>query len=76
MKKAGITTVRRSGQLQGRQLAMGLDPGDRSSFYGVLNGSGEVILEERVTTGPEAMTKTFGKSPRSRIALETGTHSP
>jgi hypothetical protein len=35
-----------------------------------------VILEERVATNPEAMKKTFGTMPRSRIALETGTHSP
>jgi transposase len=46
------------------------------SFYCVLDGAGEVILEERVATGPEAMKKTFGKMPRSRKALETGTHSP
>jgi hypothetical protein len=41
-----------------------------------LSGAGEVIVEERVATNPEAMKKTFGKMPRSRIALETGTHSP
>jgi hypothetical protein len=35
-----------------------------------------VIVEERVATNPEAMTKTFEKTPSSRIALETGTHSP
>jgi hypothetical protein len=35
-----------------------------------------VILEERVTTSPEAMRKIFEKMPRSRIALETGTHAP
>ncbi len=46
------------------------------SFYCVLDGAGEVILEERVATNPEAMKKTFGTMPRSRIALETGTHSP
>jgi transposase len=49
MKKPSTTTARRIGQLQGRQLTIGLDLGDRSSFYCVLNGSGEVILEERVT---------------------------
>ena len=38
--------------------------------------AGEVILEERVATNPEAMKKTFEKMPASRIALETGTHSP
>jgi hypothetical protein len=50
--------------------------GDRSSFYCVLNETGEVILEARVATSPEVMKKTFGKMPRCRIALETGTHSP
>jgi transposase len=50
--------------------------GDRSSFYGVLNSAGEVILEERVATNPEAVKKVFQKMPSSRIALETGTHSP
>jgi transposase len=76
MTKPSTTTVRRIGKMQDRQLTIGLDLGDRSSFYCVLNGSGEVILEERVSTSPEAMKKIFGKMPRSRIALETGTHSP
>jgi hypothetical protein len=39
--------------------------GDRSSFYCVLNETGEVILEARVATSPEVMKKTFGKMPRS-----------
>jgi hypothetical protein len=76
MKKASTKTVRWRGKLQDRQLTIGLDLGDRSSFYCVLNESGQVILEERVATNPEAMKKTFGKMPGSRIALETGTHSP
>ena len=76
MKKPSTKTVRRTGRLQDRQLTIGLDLGDRSSFYSVLNGAGEVMVEERVTTSPEAMKKAFGKMPRSRIALETGTHSP
>ena len=46
------------------------------SFYCVLDESGKVILEERLATRPEAMKQTFAKIPRSRIALETGTHSP
>ena len=50
--------------------------GGRSSFYCVLNGAGEVIIEQKVSTTPDAMKKTFGKMARCRIALETGTHSP
>lgn len=76
MKKPSIASLRRRGNLQDGQLTIGLDLGDRSSFYCVLNGTGEVILEERVATSPEAMKKTFQSMPASRIALETGTHSP
>jgi transposase len=76
MRKPSARTLRRTPKPQDRQLTIGLDVGDRSSFYCVLNGAGEVILEAKVATNPEAMKKTFEKMPRSRIALETGTHSP
>src|SRR6202030_3695757 len=55
---------------------IGLDLGDRWSFYCVLNELGEVLREEKLPTTPEAMKRTFEKLPRSRIVLETGTHSP
>jgi len=35
-----------------------------------------VIVEEKVITSREAMKNVFGKMQRSRIPLETGTHSP
>src|SRR6202044_3039875 len=54
----------------------GLDLGDRWSFYCVLDEAGKILLEQKVATTPEAMKQTFGKIPRSLIALETGTHSP
>jgi hypothetical protein len=50
--------------------------GDRSSFYCVLDETGDVLLEQKVSTTPKAMKEIFGAMPRSRIALETGTHSP
>lgn len=76
MKKPSTVALLRRAKLQDQQLTIGLDLGDRSSFYCVLNGAGEVLLETKVTTSPEAMRETFGKMPGSRIALETGTHSP
>src|SRR5690242_19462741 len=76
MRKPSTTALRRRSKLQDDQLTIGLDQGDRSSFYCVLNRVGEVILEERVATNPEAMKRTFERMPASRIALETGTHSP
>ena len=33
-------------------------------------------LEQRVSTNAKALREVFGGMPRSRIALEIGTHSP
>jgi transposase len=57
-------------------LTIGLDLGDRTSCYCVLDGLGNVIVERGVPTTPSGIRQAFGKMPRSRIALETGTHSP
>jgi transposase len=76
MKKSSKLAFGRSGKLKDGHLTIGLDLGDRSSFYCVLNGAGDVVLESRVATNPDAMRKTFEEMPGSRIALETGTHSP
>ena len=59
MKKITTKGVSRTGKLQDQQLTIGLDLGDRSSFYCVLNGAGEVIIEQKVSTTPDAMKKTF-----------------
>jgi len=58
------------------QLTIGLDLGDRSSAYCVLNEAGEIVLEHKLVTTPEAMKQVFASMPRCRIAMETGTHSP
>jgi transposase len=72
-----ISTMRTSGRniFQG-QLTIGLDLGDRSSAYCVLNEAGEIVLEHKRATTPEAMKQVFGSLPRCRIAMETGMHSP
>ena len=72
-----ISTMRTSGKniFQG-QLIVGLDLGDRSSAYCVLNEAGEIVLEHKLATTPEAVKQVFDSLPRCRIAMETGTHSP
>jgi transposase len=59
-----------------QKLTIGLDLGDRSSWYCVLDEAGSVLLEQRLSTSPKAMKEVFGTMPRCRIALETGMHSP
>src|SRR6201997_5628720 len=76
MKKISTVQVFGNEILKGQKLTIGLDLGDRWSFYCVLDEAGKIILEQKVATTPEAMKQTFGKIPRSLIAMETGTHSP
>src|SRR5215469_7268362 len=58
------------------QLTIGVDLGDRSSAYCVLNEAGKIVFEHKLATTSEAMKQVFGSMPRCRIAMETGTHSP
>src|SRR6202041_2977239 len=76
MKKVSTVQVLGNEILQEQKQTIGVDLGDRWSFYCVLEEAGKIILEQKVATTPEAMKQTFAKIPRSLIALETGTHSP
>jgi hypothetical protein len=76
MKKTSTIRVNGNMIFKGHKLTIGLDLGDRSSHYCVLDEAGEVLLEQKLATTPEAMKQTFERIPRSLIALETGTHSP
>src|ERR1700752_5124793 len=76
MKKGSTAAPKQSRNFSQQRLTIGLDPGDSSSWYCVLDEAGEIVLEQKVGTPPKAMREVFGVMPRSRIALETGMHSP
>ena len=76
MKKVSTAAAKQSRKTSEQKLTVGLDLGDRSSWYCVLDESGAVVLEQRVSTTAKGMGEVFGGMPRSRIALETGMHSP
>ena len=76
MKKVSTAAVKASRNFSQSQLTVGLDLGDRSSCYCVLDESGRIVMEQRVSTTAKGLQAAFGEMPRSRIALETGTHSP
>lgn len=59
-----------------RSLTIGMDLGDKTSRYCVLEEGGEVVQEGSVATTKKAMAALFGSSERCRMALEVGTHSP
>jgi len=76
MKKVSTTAAGQTKNFRDQKLTIGLDLGDRSSWYCVLDEAGSVVLEQRLGTTPKAMREVFGGMPRCRIALETGMHSP
>src|SRR5437868_12428850 len=76
MKKVSTAVAKPMRNFSEQKLIVGLDLGDRSSWYCVLDEAGTVLLEQRLSTTPKAMQEVFGGMPRSRIALETGMHSP
>lgn len=43
-------------EVRNERLTIGLDLGDKSSAYCVLDGSGEVVSEHRVRTTPKALS--------------------
>src|ERR1700678_700264 len=76
MKNSSTLAIEGIEIFKANQLTIGLDLGDRTSRYCILNEAGEIILEQELATTPKGFEQVFGKIPRSRIALETGTHSP
>ena len=76
MKKTSTVATKASRNISRQKLTIGLDLGDRNSWYCVLEETGQIQLEQRVRTTAKALQEVFGAMPRSRVALETGTHSP
>src|SRR5579864_7385500 len=76
MKKVSTVAAKPSRNISQQQLTIGLDLGDRNSWYCVLDEAGRIQLEQRVRTTAKVLQEVFGAMPRSRIALEIGTHSP
>src|SRR6476469_9519460 len=76
MKKVSTRAAVQSRNISQQKLTIGLDLGDRNSWYCVLDEAGQIQREERVRTNAKALQEVFGAMARSRVAVEIGTHSP
>jgi transposase len=76
MKKVSTAATMQSRNISRQKLTLGLDLGDRNCWYCVVDEAGQIRLEQGVRTNAKALREVFGAMPRSRIALEIGTHSP
>src|ERR1700720_311043 len=76
MKKNNTMATGRKQIFKQAKLTIGLDLGDRTSHYCILDEAGNVILEGNLLTTSNGIRQAFIRIPCCRIALETGTHSP
>jgi transposase len=76
MKKHKVASWKRQRVGKTDAITIGIDLGDRTSQYCVLNAKGEVIERAAVTTTNKGMAQAFGSRRQSRVAIEVGTHSP
>jgi hypothetical protein len=60
MKKISTTAVKQTNNFREQKLTIGLDLGDRSSWYCVLDECGTILLEQRLSTTPKAIKEVFG----------------
>jgi transposase len=75
VKKKQLSKSAAQEKIEEEALTIGIDLGDKSSQYCVLNAAGEVTAERSVATTKQGMAQAFGARKRCRIALEVGTHS-
>jgi transposase len=79
-KNQQVLTKTNKGQIvemaANKRLTIGLDLGDRTSRYCILDEAGEVVSEGHLPTTGAGLNSLFEKMPSSRVALEVGTHSP
>ena len=65
MKKSSTVQVFSEEIFKEQQLTIGLDLGDRWSFYCILDEAGKIIVEQKVPTTAEGMKQAFARIPRS-----------
>ena len=56
-------------------VTIGIDLGDKTSWYCALTGSSDKGVEGSVATTRKAMAQKFGAMPTCRVAIEVGGHS-
>ena len=68
MKKVSTVAANESRNISPQKLTIGLDLGDRKSWYCVVDEAGQIQVERRVRTTARELREVFGGMPRSRIA--------
>lgn len=75
MKKLTTTNQHEKATTAAAAAAIGIDLGDRSSYYACINDAGEIFESGTVEMKPAAFLRLFGSMPVTRIAIEAGAQS-
>src|SRR5215472_4538257 len=59
-----------------QSLTIGMDLGDKTSRFWLIDLAGEVVTEGGLATTRRAISEKFGGLKQRRIAIEVGAHSP
>src|SRR5436190_22559600 len=65
MKKVSTVAAKPSKKISQQKLTVGLDLGDRNSWYCVLDESGQIQLEQRIRKNAKALGEIFGETAQS-----------
>jgi transposase len=76
MKKDNTASQSPRPRQKGRRSTIGMDLGDKTSRYCVLDEDGQILRESSVASTKKAMMRVFAPMARCRVAIEVGTHSP
>jgi predicted NBD/HSP70 family sugar kinase len=68
MKKISAVVARQGKNISQQKLTIGLDLGDRNSWYCVVNEVGQIQLEQRVPTNEKGSREIFGAMPQPNRA--------
>ncbi len=68
MKKVSTVAAKQSRKISEQKLTVGLDLGDRSSWYCVLDEAGAIVREQKLGTTPKAMKEVHCQFRRRRAA--------
>jgi transposase len=76
-KNSKMTRPRKNVALERKIVrTVGIDLGDQTSHYCILDEQGDVVSEGTLRTTERGFREQFQRMAHARIALETGTHSP
>jgi transposase len=76
MKKSSISAESPKPHQGARKVTIGMDLGDKTSRYCLLDEDGKILRESGVASTKKAIAQAFARLGRCRVAIEVGTHSP